>query len=113
MSGWWIIIDKRTPEERDAAEDKMTHILASWEAYTGGTRWLERLVKEGKAKALKSNGYPCRYVAKAGDIFPLLVDGPPVETDLPTKTCAVTIYRDLIDACHKDQILTIDAWDQS
>ena len=32
MSGWWVVVDPRTPAERDASEEKMAHLVASWEA---------------------------------------------------------------------------------
>jgi hypothetical protein len=123
MIGWWIVIDPRTPGERDAADDKMSPLLASWEASAGGIRWLEQLVREGKAQRLKSNGYPTRYTAKAGDVLPLIAGGPPkppgpliVGDDyvMPGDYIGkLTLHQDRIATCPPDQVLTVDAWDQS
>jgi len=121
MIGWWIGIAQQTPEERDGAADKKAAIIANWEAGTGGLDWLEKLVQKGKATKLSHNGYPCRYVATARDVLPLIVNGPPAHSgptiigdDYVTPggwIGSIEFNSEKIAACAPDQILTIDAWD--
>ena len=121
MIGWWIGIAKQTPQERDNSADKKAAIIASWEAGSGGLDWLEKLVQEGKATKLLHNGYPCRYVALAQDVLPLIENGPPTHSgptiigdDYVTPggwIDSVELKSEKITACGPDQILTIDAWD--
>ena len=125
MLGWEIFIAQQTPEECDSAGEEAgkTALLASWIVGLDGTDWLDRLVDEGKAIRLSRNGYPSRYVAKAGDVLPLIENGPPdhigpavVGDDyfLPADWRGkVWIDRKKLAACPSDKTLTIDAWDQS
>ena len=123
MIGWLIIVAQQTPEERDSSVGGNASNLANWETSVGGVNWLEKLTKEGKATKLSSGGYPNRYVAIARDVLPLITDMPPPHTG-PTIIGDdyvmhgdwignVVIDYNKIAACPSDQILTIDAWDQS
>ena len=130
MLGWWILVDAQTPEQRTWAADPKAKLLASWEASLGGTRWVLNLVAAGKALEHQlSGGYPDRYTALARDVLPLLVDGPPehrggdvfTEDDesgelrfLPGAWKGnITLYRDRMEACTPEQVVTIEIWDQS
>jgi hypothetical protein len=123
MMGWWIIVDGQTPEQRDSPERDEATLLATWESSVGGTDWLDQLVEQGKAVHLSRGGYPDRYTALAGDVLPLLRDGVPDHAGMTIigdddVTPAgwkgkITLHRDRMDACPSDQMLTIDAWDQS
>lgn len=115
MSGWWVVVDPRTPEERDASEDRMGPLVASWEASVCNMRFLGRLVKECRAEQHSFNGYPNRYTVTAGDLVPFIIDGPPVE-DLGQHTSQnykVTLHRDKLLALPVDHMLTVDVWDQT
>ena len=122
MLGWFIIISTQTPEERDAGSDKEQN-LASWEAGLFGAEWLKDLVASGKALQLNFGGYPMRYTAAAGDVLPLIAAGPPAHkaplvigedyVQPPGWNGKATIEHARIAACRPDQMLTIDAWDQS
>ncbi|WP_449427213.1 hypothetical protein [Rhodanobacter umsongensis] len=122
MLGWWIIISSQTPQERDNAVDKSA-ILATWEASVGGKEWIDALVRDGKATQLLFDGYPCRFIAAAKHIFPLIQHGPPQHTapvvigdDYVSEggwSAKATIHRDRMAACPEEKTLTIDAWDQS
>jgi len=115
MSGWWVVVDPRTPAERDASKDRMGPLVASWEASVFNMRFLDRLVKDGQAKQHSFNGYPNRYTVRAGYLFPYIIDGPPTE-DLGMnkgQNWNVTIHRDKLIALPGDHILTIDVWDQT
>ncbi|MEV4505391.1 hypothetical protein [Streptomyces klenkii] len=108
MLGWSIHISARTPEE--AAADTTGHAaLAHWTASLSGVNWVTELVKAGKAEQLSYSGYPCRYTARASDVLPLLAGGTPPHA----RPSGVWMNAERIAACPADQILTIDAWDQS
>lgn len=119
MIGWWFVIAAQTPEERDAAPKEA--ILANWETSVSGIRWVEKLVKEGKAIQLLAGGYPNRYTAMADDVLPFLARGIPDHNDItiigddyvmPAGWKGnVIMHEDKISACPPDQILTIDVWD--
>ncbi len=124
MIGWWIVIAAQTPEERDAPNsDRKAAVLANWETSVGGIDWVTRLTKEGKATQLSSGGYPNRYTAKAGDVLPMLAKGIPdhsymmiIGDDYAMRAGwkgNIIIHQDKIDACHPDQVLTIEVWDRS
>jgi hypothetical protein len=115
MSGWWVVVDPRTPAERDASRDQMGPLLASWEASVSNMRFLDHLVKEGRAKQHSFNGYPNRYTVPAGDFVPFIIDGPPVENFGPNEgfNTRVTVHREKLLSLPADHQLTVDVWDQS
>jgi len=122
MIGWFIAVYQQTPAERLASHDRSA-LLASWEAGVGGLAWLDKLVADGKAERLSRNGYPSRYTARAGDLLPLIVSGPlthlgPLIIGFPYRRQRgrigqLKVEQPKFDACPPEQILTIDAWDQS
>ena len=115
MSGWWVVVDPRTPEERDASQDRMGPLVASWEASLFSMRFLDDLVKEGRAKQHSFNGYPNRYTVLAGDFVPFIIGGPPVRDWGPNKgwTSKVTIHHQRLSALPAGHMLTVDVWDQT
>ena len=122
MLGWLIVIRALTPEQVDRAQGK-EEILAQWEIGLGGLTWLDKLVDLGKAVPLSQGGYPSRYTAKASDVLPFIIDGPPGHTGPavvgddyalpPNWKGNFQIHKDRAARCAPDQPLTIDAWDQS
>jgi len=123
MIGWWIVVAAQSPEDRDRADNRREAVLANWEVGPGGLEWLYRLVKAGKATQLTFSGYPMRFTGRAGDILPLLAEGPPPHQGpaiigddyvMPANWKGkVILHQDKLAACPPDQVLTIDAWDQS
>lgn len=113
MSGWWVVVDPRTPAERDASEDRMGPLVASWEASVMNMRFLDRLVSTGLAEQHSFNGYPNRYTVPAGVFVPLIIDGPPVEEwgKNTGQNYKVTLHRDKLLALPADYMLTVDVWD--
>lgn len=116
---WWVLVDSRTPKERDASQEKGAGAaLASWEISLFGMDFLDHLVKEGRAEQHSFNGYPNRYTVPAGDFVPFIIDGPPV-VDWGKNginkgwTSRVTIHRAELLALPDDHMLTVDVWDQS
>lgn len=120
MTGWWITVFQLTPEELDAALDPRScrpFVLATWETGLGGIEWLEQLANDRQARRLLAEGYPCRYVAAARDVLPLLASGSPPFHGAKRMSGDwlrdVELHRERIAACSPDQVLTIDAWDRS
>lgn len=99
MLGWQIIVRKESAENS----------LASWTSGLGGTDWLDKLVKEGKAKDLGGNGYPNNYSANASEILPLLT----TESINSIGGANTRLKTDQISNCSMDATLIIEAWDQS
>lgn len=123
MIGWWFVVAQETPEARAKTVDRKAAVLATWETSVSGTDWLNKLTKEGRATQLTFDGYPNRYTAAASEVLPLIAGGPPAHSGpeiigddyvMPGNwTGKVTLHHDKIAACLPDQILTIEAWDQS
>jgi hypothetical protein len=131
MIGWWFLILAQTPEERASAvaadprsPQAQAAILATWEINVAGIDWVNDLVGAGKAVEVLSGGYPSRYRAIAGDVLPLVSDGPPAADTgfavvgddyvMPRDWSSnVTIHRDRLAGCQASQALTIEVWDQS
>ena len=120
MAIYLIIVSTQTPEQCDEGPDARSE-LARWEASFGGTRWIQQLVLQGKAKQLLFAGHPERFIAAAGDVLPLIALGPPHEGQLRQQgnmttrqewSEPATIDQAKFDSCPADQMLTIDAWDQ-
>ncbi|MEU8779092.1 hypothetical protein [Streptomyces sp. NPDC048606] len=84
--------------------------LASWTTPTTGVSigWLDELERQGKAEEVLSSGYPVRFTAHARDVLPLLAGG-----SLFEKGSTPFLKPELIAACPEDELLFIDAWDQS
>lgn len=97
-------------EQQHSSDDKLSSLLASWDAEVSNIRWLRNLVSDGKAKQHLFSGYPNRFTAKASDILPVIGQwlhspGDGVEN--------VTIYSERIAEITDDHVLTIDLWDKS
>ena len=58
--GWEVFISRQVEGEET---------LAVYQAGFAGLKWLDELVKVGKAEDLGGNGYPMRYTAKASVII--------------------------------------------
>ena len=125
MLGWWIVIGP----DNGQGEPVKEATLARWETGVGGRRWLDDLVATGRAQALRRDGYPCRYTARAADVFPLIkssgirpskngawvlgVDEGEAYVQPPDWIGPIELHADRLAACPPDQVLLIDAWDQS
>lgn len=120
MLGWLLVVRSSPPGENVQLAETDETVLATWETGLGGTEWLNELVAAGKAKQIAFSGYPCRFVALASDVLPLLDEAPPRYTQLPATKGAeagwtgnVRIYQDRVKVCPRSEPLTIDAWGQS
>lgn len=110
MSGWWIVVDPRTPAERDSSDDKLSPLLASWDTFAFNIDWLQTLVSDGRANQLSYGGYPNRFTAKASDILPVILQ---LQNSHEKKLANVSIHNERIASITADHILTIDVWDKS
>jgi len=98
-------------------------LLVSW--LVGGFHgldWIDNLTKAGKANDLGGNGYPLRYTALAKDLLPIITNGiprpagPPIIGDeyyLPAGWIGKPEICEALSAIPSDQVLLINAWDQS
>ena len=124
MLGWAISVHRRSDGTRPAKALSPTgKRLAVWQTGWDGLKWLDELVKAGKAIDLDGNGYPYRYTALAEHIIPRIVDEPPGARE--PWTCGpddiigegwagkTVIDKDAIAACRPDEWLLIEAWDES
>lgn len=113
MLGWQVYVK----QESDT-------LIASWCVGLGGLDWLDGLVKQGLAQELGGNGYPCKYIAKAGIILPKIIPFLPInENAMPTlgddyiidtnDSWDVNIKKELAMCCKPTEILIIEAWDLS
>ena len=93
-------------------DDLTTGKLAQWEVGVRGLDWLNDLVKDGKSALKSRGGYPSTYMAMAGDVLPLIKNGPPF-IDGDSWTSDVILHQDRMASCPQDRMLTIEAWDMS
>ncbi len=122
MIGWWIIIELQLDGEQTSEERKAT-VLGTWNTSVSGIDWLMKLTREGQAIQTNFSGYPNLFHARAGDVLPLIAQGPPghqgpdVFSDdyaMPGNfTGDVQLHHERIAACPAHQWLRIEVWDQS
>lgn len=122
MLGWFIIVRRPGPEVGRADTDP--RVLATWETSIGGLDWLDELERTGGVTCVSRNGYPTRYTAAAEVILPLLQAGKPprhagftvIGDDYVTPagwSGTMTVHRERLAQCPSDEMLVVDAWDQS
>lgn len=122
MLGWFIIVRRSGSETGRVGADPC--VLATWETSIDGLDWIEELERAGKASCVSRNGYPTRYTAVAHVVVPLLQAGsPPQHVGLPVIgddyvtpagwSGTMTVHRERLARCPSDEMLVVDAWDQS
>jgi hypothetical protein len=123
--GWHISVYRQkdgggSPATWESKEDTR---IAVWQSGVDGLRWIDDLVKAGKAIDLRGNGYPNRYTAAAENLLPHMSSDPPLarthwlreEGDIVTDQWAgkTVIDSAAIGECRPDEWLLIEAWDES
>ena len=106
-----------------SGEERMAARVASWETGLGGTDWIDRLAKDGRAVALGGGGYPLRFVISAAEILNVFEKGLPrpkgpvvVGDDYytpPDWLGKATVNIEAIRKLAPSELLMIEAWDQS
>jgi len=98
--------------------------LAAWQT-TGwdGVDWLRELVRQQHAICLTDDGYPTTFTARAAQILPRVLAGPPRARESwaadahdilsPAWSGKTTIHTDALHACRADEWLLVTAWDES
>ena len=125
MLGWHISVYRQADDGASPAtfESPEGDRLAVWQTDMWGLDWLDELVKAGKAIDLDGNGYPLRYTSMAKYLTPKLCGEPPHAHhvwirevgDMVTEKWAgkTVINHAAVAACHRDEWLLIEAWDES
>jgi len=119
MLGWKFFIT----QQREVSADSETQLLATWMTGINGTDWLSDLVSRKLATDLGGNGYPDRYLVPAEILKGILIQGPPPNDSpftigdyyvLPSGwTGAAKIDTNALSRLDPDQLLLVEAWDQS
>lgn len=110
---------------RPATPDSPTGALvARWQAGFQARRWLDDLVASGSAIDLGGGGYPSWMTARASAVLPVVRDGPPHArgtsvmggqdvVDLRQGPGKTVYDHEVAEACHDDEWLLIEIWDES
>ncbi len=114
--GWEIFVSRTTGDKKKTA-------LAKWSCGVFGLSWLDDLVKAGKAVSLGGQGYPCKYIVSARVLIPAIKNGVPKHNSpliigddyvLPEGWSSdIEWDKEQILACAPDELLEVEAWDQS
>lgn len=118
MLGWEIFV-RRQPQtgQKDGVS------IAVWATSLGGLDWIDALVAEGKATNVDGIGDADRWTISVLELRRALRNGlpdaksPPVIGDdymLPADWSKFRKFdHDLLDTLNADEVLVVEAWDQS
>lgn len=122
MLGWEFFITRQSTLN-PGRPDEAAPLLASWTSGLSGTDWLRQLIASGAASDLGGDGYPNRYSITAGSLADLLMPGAPrpggplvLGEDYVQPSGWIgqaKIANDLIQAIDPNEVLIVEAWDQS
>ena len=114
MIGWEFFVYRQGRTPRFGVTPEL--LVVRWTAGGGGLRWLEPL-KNGQVTYLSGNGYPHEWRITAGVLRTALDSGVlKIDTSgtLGSGCIHVEVYnRMLLDSLEPDEVLEMDAWDQS
>ena len=125
MLGWHVSVFRQTNEGISPATFEAPEgiRLAVWQTGLDGLDWIQKLVQEDRAIDLGGDGYPLRFTAKAENLLPPIIDGPPdahsawivgVNDILTDKWEGKTVIDHAVIAeCRQDEWLLVEAWDES
>lgn len=116
MLGWEVFVYRqgtKTPE----------NLIARWRTSVFGLEWLDQLVEDKRATGLYGSGYPNHYSVTAGVLLPIITNGLPANNSplvvgddyiLPAGWSGdISWNREAVLTCSKDELLLVEAWDQS
>jgi len=98
--------------------------MGGWLTGPFGNAWLKDLVKDGRAMLIYDRGgYPFRYAVSMKDLLAQLPNEPAPHTG-PTIIGedyhmpkgwrgSFEVQREKLSACHPNEMIIIDTWDQS
>jgi hypothetical protein len=75
MAGWIIDVRVLSLEEAQLKENFNRAVLAKWDASPLGIAGFEKMVEYGRAKKVRFDGYPVRYISTAKYIIPHITTG--------------------------------------
>jgi hypothetical protein len=111
--GWEVFV---TRQGSDAS-------VANWKTSVFGLTWLDQLVEENRAVDLGGNGYPNRYSVAARVLLPIITGTLPANASplvvgedyvMPAGWSGVAeLNAHNVAACHPDEQLLVEVWDQS
>lgn len=97
--------------------------LAVWQTGLGGLAWITKMIANGSGVDLGGNGYPNRYLLRARDVVPRVLQAPPGARDVwvfgegdlvtPGWEGRTTIDEEALRRCDRDDWLLVEAWDES
>ncbi len=115
MLGWEVFVLRSPDAKRD-------ELIAHWQTSAFGLRWLDQLVKDGKASNLGGNGYPNLYSVTAGVLFPIIKKGLPANSSplvigddyvIPEGWNGNVVWKQDPATCKENDLLILEIWDQS
>lgn len=127
MLGWSISVYRQTDKGTTPATEKSPRgtYVAYWGTDVGGLKWIDELVKEGKAIELGGNGYPYYYTAPAEHLIPTILNDPPgalktfvrgeseILEEMWKEKSGTVINQTVVSICRPDEWLLVEAWDKS
>src|SRR5688572_8623118 len=104
MLAWEVFLHRQLPGESFQNLPKET-LLAHWIESITGLDWLDELVSQRRAAILPNHGYPQLYIALASDVLP--------RVPYDSKDSRTGIFKERIDQCSANELVILEAWDQS
>lgn len=100
MLGWQILI-----------RNESNVLLGAWRTGIDGLDWIRILVKSGDAVQTSFGGYPSSYEVKAKHLLSYIksLQAPTLES----RVTAQTASEQAIAMCSDEDVLTLEAWDES
>lgn len=125
MLGWHISV-YRTPADAHPPASTNTPArtrIGVWQTGLGGLDWIDALIQSGKGRQTKAGGYPNSYLIAASHIVPVILEGPPEARSvwlcepgavLNDKWVGKTMIDEVaVKQCATDELLLVEAWDES
>ncbi len=125
MLGWQVTLYRQNDPAVGAAtfQTPVGTKLAFWGSGFSGFKWLDELVKDGKAVDLGGDGYPLKYTAPAKYIVPRILTKLPAtgnpwpvigENDKIERWSGATeLDSKAMAACDPEEWLIVELWDRS
>lgn len=125
MLGWHISVYRSTGVQFQAfnMEQAERQRIAVWQTGWSGLDWIEEILQSGNGHQFGASGYPNRYLIQARHVVPTLLSGPPHARSVWLREPGDVLNdkwvgKTLIDEvaarlCPDDEVLLVEAWDES